>query len=105
MVFFFILKAMFEITFFIITIFFTDCCKNKVIKMIFNRVCFVFFVCFFSLPSQLGAMISTEPAVLEACGGLIPDPRDLKTLLLHQQAKGHLGVKGMVLNKGRKINK
>lgn len=46
--------------------------------------------------SQLGAMISTEPAVLEACGGLIPDPRDLKTLLLHQQAKGHLGVKATV---------
>lgn len=45
---------------------------------------------------QLGTMISTEPTVLEACGGLIPDSSDLKTLLLHQQAKGLLGVKGMV---------
>lgn len=43
---------------------------------------------------QLGTMISTEPTVLEACGGLIPDPRDLRNLLLHQQAKGLLGVKG-----------
>lgn len=41
-------------------------------------------------------MISTEPAILEACGGLIPETRDLKTLLLHQQAKGLLGVKGML---------
>ncbi|XP_071359025.1 zinc finger protein 629 isoform X2 [Trachinotus anak] len=46
--------------------------------------------------SQLGAMISTEPTVLEACGGFIPDPRDLKTLLLHQQAKGLLGVKATI---------
>ncbi|XP_061570832.1 zinc finger protein 271-like [Cololabis saira] len=46
--------------------------------------------------SQLGALISTEPAVLESCGGLIPDPGDLKTLLLHQQAKGLLGVKATV---------
>lgn len=46
--------------------------------------------------SQLGAMISTEPAVLEACGGLIPDPKDLKTLLLYQQSKGFLGVKATV---------
>lgn len=49
-----------------------------------------------SLPqSQLGAMISMEPNVLEACGGFIPDTGDLKTLLLHQQAKGLLGVKGI----------
>ncbi|XP_008301164.1 zinc finger protein 768 isoform X2 [Stegastes partitus] len=46
--------------------------------------------------SQLGAMISTEPAVLEACGGFIPDPGDLKTLLLHQQAKGLIGVKATI---------
>lgn len=46
--------------------------------------------------SQLGAMISMEPSVLEACGGLIPDPVDLKTLLLHQQAKGLLGVKATI---------
>lgn len=39
-------------------------------------------------------MISTEASVLEACGGLIPDPRDLRTLLVHQKAKGLLGVKG-----------
>lgn len=39
-------------------------------------------------------MISTEPTVLEACGGFIPESSDLKTLLLHQQAKGLLGVKG-----------
>lgn len=45
---------------------------------------------------QLGAMISTEPSVLEACGGFIPDRVDLKTLLLHQQAKGLLGVKGIL---------
>ncbi|KAF7655309.1 hypothetical protein LDENG_00058190 [Lucifuga dentata] len=43
--------------------------------------------------SQLGAMISTEPSVLEACGGFIPDTGDLKTLLLYQQAKGLLTVK------------
>uniref|UniRef100_A0A3Q3JSY2 C2H2-type domain-containing protein n=1 Tax=Monopterus albus TaxID=43700 RepID=A0A3Q3JSY2_MONAL len=46
--------------------------------------------------SQLGAMISMEPTVLEACGGFIPDPGDLKTLLLHQQAKGLLGVKATI---------
>ncbi|KAI3366782.1 hypothetical protein L3Q82_009443 [Scortum barcoo] len=46
--------------------------------------------------SQLGTMISTEPTVLEACGGFIPDSRDLKTLLLHQQAKGLLGVKATI---------
>ncbi|XP_072233642.1 uncharacterized protein [Leuresthes tenuis] len=46
--------------------------------------------------SQLGAMISTEPTVLDACGGLIPDSGDLKTLLLHQQAKGLIGVKATV---------
>ncbi|KAM4615489.1 uncharacterized protein ACJ7VT_010588 [Polymixia lowei] len=40
--------------------------------------------------SQLGAMISTEPSVLEACGHLIPNPDDLKILLLHQQPKGLL---------------
>lgn len=40
-------------------------------------------------------MISTESTVLEACGGLIPDPRDLRVLLVHQQAKGLLGVKGI----------
>lgn len=46
--------------------------------------------------SQLGAMISSEPSVLEACGGFIPEPGDLKTLLLHQQSKGILSVKGML---------
>lgn len=46
--------------------------------------------------SQLGAMISTDPAVLEACGGFIPSSNDLKTLLLHQQAKGLLGVKATI---------
>ncbi|XP_041833818.1 zinc finger protein 135 [Melanotaenia boesemani] len=46
--------------------------------------------------SQLGAMISSEPTVLEACSGFIPDPGDLKTLLLHQQAKGLIGVKATV---------
>uniref|UniRef100_A0AAQ6IFX1 C2H2-type domain-containing protein n=2 Tax=Anabas testudineus TaxID=64144 RepID=A0AAQ6IFX1_ANATE len=46
--------------------------------------------------SQLGAMISADPTVLEACGGFIPDPGDLKTLLLHQQAKGLLGVKATI---------
>uniref|UniRef100_H3DMA9 C2H2-type domain-containing protein n=1 Tax=Tetraodon nigroviridis TaxID=99883 RepID=H3DMA9_TETNG len=46
--------------------------------------------------SQLGTMISTESSVLEACGGLIPDPRDLRTLLIHQKAKGLLGVKATV---------
>ncbi|XP_068442082.1 zinc finger protein 629 isoform X3 [Clinocottus analis] len=45
--------------------------------------------------SQLGAMISAEPSVLEACGGFIPDTGDLKTLLLHQQAKGLIGVKAI----------
>ncbi|KAJ0056881.1 hypothetical protein NL108_000664, partial [Boleophthalmus pectinirostris] len=43
--------------------------------------------------TQLGSMISTDPVILEACGGFIPDPGDLRTLLLHQQAKGMLGVK------------
>ncbi|XP_033844828.1 zinc finger protein 629 [Periophthalmus magnuspinnatus] len=46
--------------------------------------------------TQLGSMISTDPAILEACGGFIPDPGDLRTLLLHQQAKGMLGVKATV---------
>ncbi|XP_034381664.1 zinc finger protein 184 [Cyclopterus lumpus] len=46
--------------------------------------------------SQLGAMISAKPSVLEACGGFIPDTGDLKTLLLHQQAKGLLGVKATI---------
>ncbi|XP_042367316.1 zinc finger protein 629 [Plectropomus leopardus] len=46
--------------------------------------------------SQLGAMISADPAVLEACGGFIPNSGDLKTLLLHQQAKGLLGVKATI---------
>ncbi|XP_027128016.1 zinc finger protein 835 [Larimichthys crocea] len=46
--------------------------------------------------SQLGTMISTEPTVLEACGGFIPESSDLKTLLLHQQAKGLLGVKATI---------
>nr|XP_020499701.1 zinc finger protein 37-like isoform X1 [Labrus bergylta] len=45
--------------------------------------------------TQLGAMISTA-AVLEACGGFIPTHGDLKTLLLHQQAKGLLGVKATI---------
>ncbi|XP_034718821.1 zinc finger protein 599 isoform X2 [Etheostoma cragini] len=46
--------------------------------------------------SQLGAMIAAEPSVLEACGGFIPDAVDLKTLLLHQQAKGLLGVRATI---------
>ncbi|XP_056280844.1 zinc finger protein 892 isoform X2 [Pseudoliparis swirei] len=46
--------------------------------------------------SQLGAMITAEPSVLVACGGFIPDTGDLKTLLLHQQAKGLLGVKATI---------
>ncbi|KAF0029686.1 hypothetical protein F2P81_018791 [Scophthalmus maximus] len=46
--------------------------------------------------SQLGAMISSDPTVLEACGGFIPDQTDLKTLLLHQQAKGLLAVKATI---------
>lgn len=46
--------------------------------------------------TQLGSMISTEPTVLEACGGFIPTHGDLKTLLLHQQAKGLIGVKATV---------
>ncbi|XP_020781808.2 zinc finger protein 358-like [Boleophthalmus pectinirostris] len=46
--------------------------------------------------TQLGSMISTDPVILEACGGFIPDPGDLRTLLLHQQAKGMLGVKATV---------
>ncbi|XP_034529379.1 zinc finger protein 768 isoform X1 [Notolabrus celidotus] len=46
--------------------------------------------------TQLGAMISTEPTILEACGGFIPAHGDLRTLLLHQQAKGLLGVKATV---------
>ncbi|XP_030295826.1 gastrula zinc finger protein XlCGF48.2-like isoform X1 [Sparus aurata] len=46
--------------------------------------------------SQLGTMISTEPTVLEACGSFIPNSSDMKTLLLHQQAKGLLGVKATI---------
>ncbi|KAM4569682.1 uncharacterized protein PAE49_009050 isoform 1-T1 [Odontesthes bonariensis] len=46
--------------------------------------------------SQLGAMISSDATVLDACGGFIPDPGDMKTLLLHQQAKGLIGVKATV---------
>lgn len=46
--------------------------------------------------TQLGAMISTDPSILEACGGFIPDPGDLRTLLLHQQAKGLICVKATV---------
>lgn len=61
------------------------------LKLNCNHLCVIFI-----LSLQLGTMISTEPTVLEACGGLIPDPADLKTLLLHQQAKGLLGVKGIV---------
>lgn len=41
-------------------------------------------------------MISSEPSVLEACGGFIPEPGDLKTLLLHQQSKGILSGKGIL---------
>ncbi|KAF7655308.1 hypothetical protein LDENG_00058180 [Lucifuga dentata] len=48
--------------------------------------------------SQLGDMISPELSVLEACGGFIPDPGDLKTLLLHQQSKGLLRIKSKVLS-------
>ncbi|XP_059181793.1 zinc finger protein 3 homolog isoform X3 [Centropristis striata] len=46
--------------------------------------------------SQLGAMISADASVLEACGGFIPDTKDLKTLLLHQQSKGLIGVKATI---------
>ncbi|XP_034434615.1 zinc finger protein 768 [Hippoglossus hippoglossus] len=46
--------------------------------------------------TQLGTMISSDPGLLEACGGFIPDTKDLKTLLLHQQAKGLLGVKATI---------
>ncbi|XP_070709875.1 zinc finger protein 629 isoform X2 [Pempheris klunzingeri] len=46
--------------------------------------------------SQLGSMISMEPTILEACGGFIPEPGDLKTLLQHQQAKGLLSVKATI---------
>ncbi|XP_071762162.1 uncharacterized protein LOC139917041 [Centroberyx gerrardi] len=46
--------------------------------------------------SRLGAMISSEPSVLEGCGRFIPDPGDLKTLLLHQQAKGLLSSKATI---------
>ncbi|XP_015235944.1 PREDICTED: zinc finger protein 835-like isoform X2 [Cyprinodon variegatus] len=46
--------------------------------------------------SQLGAMISTNATVLDACGGFLPDRGDLKTLLLHHQSKGLLGVKATV---------
>ncbi|KAJ4924614.1 hypothetical protein JOQ06_003566 [Pogonophryne albipinna] len=42
--------------------------------------------------SQLGSMLSAQPSELGACGGFIPDSRDLKTLLLHQQAKGLLAT-------------
>ncbi|KAM4712330.1 uncharacterized protein FYW61_021249 isoform 2-T2 [Anableps anableps] len=46
--------------------------------------------------SQLGAMISTDASVLDACGGFIPNRGDLKTLLQHHQGKGLLGVKATV---------
>lgn len=46
--------------------------------------------------SQLGTMISSDASTLEACGGLIPETGDLKTLLLYQQAKGLLGVKATI---------
>lgn len=46
--------------------------------------------------SQLGTMISSDPAVLEACGATMPEARDLKTLLLHQQSKGLLGGKATI---------
>ncbi|KAM3587648.1 uncharacterized protein V6R79_010980 [Siganus canaliculatus] len=46
--------------------------------------------------SQLGSMISTEATVLEACGRFIPETSDMKTLLLHQQAKGLLNVKATI---------
>lgn len=46
--------------------------------------------------SQLGAMISADPSVLEACGGFMPSSGDMKALLLHQQAKGLLGVKATI---------
>uniref|UniRef100_A0A096LT30 C2H2-type domain-containing protein n=1 Tax=Poecilia formosa TaxID=48698 RepID=A0A096LT30_POEFO len=49
--------------------------------------------------SQLGAMISTDATVLDACGGFIPDRGDLKTLLQHHQSKGLLGVKGIFFSK------
>lgn len=49
------------------------------------------------LSQKLGAMISTDPSILEACGGFIPDPGDLRTLLLHQQAKGLICVKGKLV--------
>ncbi|XP_012706741.2 zinc finger protein 835 isoform X1 [Fundulus heteroclitus] len=46
--------------------------------------------------SQLGAMISTDASVLDACGAFLPDRGDLKTLLQHHQSKGLLGVKATV---------
>ncbi|XP_034019408.1 zinc finger protein 135 [Thalassophryne amazonica] len=46
--------------------------------------------------SQLGAMISTDSALLEACADFIPSSVDLKTLLMHQQAKGLLNAKATI---------
>ncbi|XP_053718910.1 zinc finger protein 629 isoform X1 [Synchiropus splendidus] len=45
---------------------------------------------------QLGNMIASQPAILEACGSLIPDVRDLKNLLLHQKSKGLLCGKATI---------
>ncbi|XP_051912112.1 zinc finger protein 135 isoform X2 [Hippocampus zosterae] len=46
--------------------------------------------------SQLSSMISSQPAMLEACGGVIPQGGDLKTLLLYQQSRGLLSGKATI---------
>ncbi|XP_028305970.1 zinc finger protein 880 [Gouania willdenowi] len=46
--------------------------------------------------SQLGAIITAEPSVLEACGGFIPESGDLKNLLTHHKAKGLIPVKATI---------
>uniref|UniRef100_A0A1A7Y4Z9 C2H2-type domain-containing protein n=1 Tax=Iconisemion striatum TaxID=60296 RepID=A0A1A7Y4Z9_9TELE len=50
--------------------------------------------------SQLGGMISMDSNVLNACGGIIPDSGDLKTLLLHKQSKGVFNVKAVSTSVG-----
>ncbi|XP_037099552.1 zinc finger protein 629 isoform X1 [Syngnathus acus] len=45
--------------------------------------------------SQLSSMIS-QPTMLEACGGVIPEGGDLKSLLLYQQSKGLLSGKATI---------
>ncbi|XP_061816711.1 uncharacterized protein [Nerophis lumbriciformis] len=46
--------------------------------------------------SQLSAMISSDPAVLQACGGFMPEGARLKSLLLYQQSKGLLSGKATI---------